>query len=274
MITRCRPLLGTLVEITVPDEAAAEIDGAFATIAHIHACMSFHEPGSDLARLRSASPGEVVEVDRETAEVLRMAIALHNISGGLFDVAVGRALVRARFLPRQGVDHLGRYTGTTTDIEVIDDRHVRCRKRVLIDLGGIAKGHAVDRAVEILIAAGVRTGLVNAGGDLRMFGDRDWQIHLRDADNVVRHTVTARDCAIASSANLLDRRRARGQLYSPHIGNGAAVLFDHRVSVIAERCIIADAMTKVAMVDPALADDILAGHNGYVLREALLTGAA
>jgi FAD:protein FMN transferase len=274
VVTRCRPLLGTLVEITVPDESATVIDKAFEVIAHIHARMSFHEPTSDLARLRAALPNEVVAVDKETVSVLRMAIAFYEATDGLFDVAVGRALVRTRFLPRDGVIHLGRFRGTTADIEVIDDRHVRCRQRMLIDLGGIAKGHAVDRAVETLIAAGVTTGLVNAGGDLRMFGVCDWQIQLRDADDVIRHTLMARDCAIASSANRLDRRKVRGQLCGPHIGrNGDSVLVDHRVSVVAECCIIADAMTKVAMVDPDFADTILSAYKGYVLREPALAGA-
>ncbi|MGL4302929.1 MAG: FAD:protein FMN transferase [Sphingomonas sp.] len=275
MITRCRPLLGTMVEITVEDHDASAIDAAFAAIGHIHVRMSFHEPTSDVALLRAAPAGEIVEVDRETVAVLRMAIAFHQATDGLFDVAVGRALVRTRFLPRDGIMRLDRFPGTTADIEILDDRHVQSRRRVLLDLGGIAKGHAVDRAVETLIAAGARTGLVNAGGDLSMFGDREWQIQLRDADDVVRQGLTARGCAIASSANLLNRKSVRGQLCAPHIGrSGEPILIDHRVTVIAEQCIIADAMTKVAMVDPDLADTILAVHKGYVLRMPLLAGVA
>lgn len=275
MITRCRPLLGTMVEITVENRDAPAIDAAFAVVADIHARMSFHEPTSDLALLRVASAGEIVEVDGETVAVLRMAVAFHHATDGLFDVAVGRALIHGRFLPRDGLVHLDRFPGTTADIEIVDDRYVRCRQPTLIDLGGIAKGHAVDRAVETLVAAGTATGLVNAGGDLRMFGDRDWQIQLRDADDVVRQELTARECAIASSANLLNRHMVRGQLHSPHIGRkGEPVLVDHRVSVIAERCVVADAMTKVAMADPVLADNILAPHKGYVLREPHLAGVA
>lgn len=275
MITRCQPWLGTLVEITIPSRQSGMIGAAFDIVSHVHRRMSFHEQDSDLARLRSADAGEVVTVDRETISVLRMARAFHDATSGLFDVSIGRALVRGRYLPRAGLAHLARFSGTTADIEILDDTHVRCRRRTLIDLGGIAKGHAVDRAVETLIAAGVKAGLVNAGGDLRMFGDQDWDIRLRDADGVVREGLRARECAIASSANLLNRRKVRGQAYAPHIGrNGNPVLVDHRVSVVAERCIVADAMTKVAMVDPDLADNILSVHKGYVLREQPLAGAA
>ncbi len=220
-------------------------------------------------------PGEVVEIDKETTAVLRMAKAFFEASDGLFNICVGRALVLGGFLPRDRVVHLNRFSGASADIEVIDDRHVLCRKRVLIDLGGIAKGYAVDRAVETLKALGADAGLVNAGGDIRVFGNRNWQIQLRDADDTIRHALTLRECAVASSANLLNRKRVRGAWRSPHIGRGGApVLINHRVSVVAEWCIIADAMTKVAMVDPDLADEILAAHKGYVLREEMLAGAA
>lgn len=269
MITRCRPLLGTLVEISVPDGHDAAIAPAFDAIAHVHARMSFHEPTSDLAKLRATQSGQTVEIDRETVVVLRVAVALYEATGGLFDVTIGRQLVASRFLPKEGLGHLGQFNGTGADISVVDDTNVRIDRRVLIDLGGIAKGHAVDRAVETLIAQGVPMGLVNAGGDLRAFGDQDWPVQLRDADDVVRFMVPARNCAIASSANLLDRRRHRGSLHGPHIGlHRKPVLTDERVTVVAEWCVIADAMTKVAMVDRALADDILCAHKGYVLRNA------
>lgn len=207
--------------------------------------------------------------------MLRMARAFFEATDGLFDVAIGRQLVGSRFLPKEGLGHLNRFRGTSADISIVDDTRVRIDRRVLIDLGGIAKGYAVDRAIETLIAQSVPMGLVNAGGDLRAFGDRDWEIHLRDADEIMRSMVPARNCAIASSANLLNRRRHRGAIHGPHIGlDQKPILVDERVSVVAEWCIIADAMTKVAMVDPDLADEILAAHNGYVIRDSILMAAA
>lgn len=268
MITRCRPLLGTFVEITVPQSHALAIDAAFAAMAHVHDRMSFHEPGSDLARLRAAPAGAVVAVDRETVAVLRVARTLYEATDGLFDVAIGRELVRDGFLPDDGIGSLERFEGDGADIAILDEMHVRLRRRVLIDLGGIAKGHAVDRAIEALIAADVPMALVNAGGDLRMFGDHDWPVHLRDADDQVRSMLSVRDCAVASSANLRDRRSARGGASAPHRGHARRpVLMDGRVTVVAARCIIADAMTKVAMADAKLADHVLAEHGGFILSQ-------
>ena len=270
LTARCRPLLGTFVEITVPEGFGAAIDDAFAMIAHIHDRMSFHEPTSDLAVIRQAGPDQTIAVDRETVAVLRTAITLHETTNGLFDVAMAPKLVSGGFLPEDGIGRLEQFDGTTADIVIEDDTHIHLKRRALLDLGGIAKGYAVDRAVETLAERGVPYGLVNAGGDLRTFGPVDWQIGFRDADNVVRSQMTIRHCAVASSANLLDRRLVRGILHSPHIGrDGEPVLSDKRTTVIADRCMIADAMTKVAMVDPDLADELLAPFKGHVMRETI-----
>ncbi|MCJ2177351.1 FAD:protein FMN transferase [Novosphingobium album (ex Hu et al. 2023)] len=268
MPTRCRPLLGTFVEVTVPKGAASAIDAAFAAIAHVQSLMSFHDEGSDIARIRRTPPGKRVEVAPETAEVLRVARDLHQASGGLFDVTVGHELVRGGFLPKPRFRAKRGRWGTATDIEVLDSGHVRCARPVLIDLGGIAKGYAVDCAVEALKGAGAPEGLVNAGGDIRMFGGRPWPVSLRDADGGVRKEITLTDRAVASSANLGNRRRRWGRVFTPHIGfDRKAIVCKERVTVVADRCVMADAMTKIAMADRGLAQCLLAGHGGYVLTD-------
>lgn len=266
MLTRCRPLLGTFVEVTVPNEAASAVDAAFAAMAHVHARMSFHEEESDLARLRRALPGTVVKVGRETVDVLQAAGDLYRASGGLFDVTVGRELVEGGFLPTpRGMTQVGGW-GSGADIEILDEEHLCCVHPVLIDLGGIAKGYAVDRAVAALQDAGVEAGLVNAGGDLRMFGGEPWPIALRDADGQVRRDIVLTDCAVATSANRTNRRRRWGRLFTPHIGfDRKAVCCEERVTVVADTCMLADAMTKIAMVDRDLASRLLATHGGRVL---------
>lgn len=269
MFTRCKPLLGTLVEITVPETSAGAVDEAFAAIADVQQRMSFHDDHSDLANLRRARPGLAVEVAPETVEVLRTAVNLHHDSGGLFDVTIGRELVRRGFLPRPDGAKLFRFPGTSSDIEIVDDHHVRCHRPMLIDLGGIAKGFAVDRAVRSLQAAGVAEGLVNAGGDLRMFGWHKSDIQLRDGDGEVRTSVTLANCAVASSANLGTRRRRFGRLHTPHIGPGrASVVRPGRFSVIADRCIIADALTKILMAAPDTTRPLLARYGARALVEA------
>lgn len=275
LLTRCRPLLGTFVEITVSQDEAALVDDAFAAIARVHELMSFHSNDSDLARLRLARPGSAVEVAPETVVVLRSALELYAATAGLFDVTVGRQLVWSGFLPRPANSGFKSFTGTSADLEIVGDTQVRCHRPMLIDLGGIAKGFAVDRAVSVLREAGAREALVNAGGDMAMFGEHTWDIALRDADGMVRSTIRLSNCAIASSANLLDRRRRFGRTHTAHIGvGGAPVLAPGRVSVIADRCVLADAMTKVALADRALAEEMLARFGGRLLVETRQLKAA
>ena len=273
MIRRARPWLGTIVEIACDNPSALE--AGFAAIAHVHKRMSFHEAGSDLAVLRIAKPGDAVHVDAETVRVVRLALDLHGASGGLFDVTVGRQLVSAKFLPRTTAHRLAYYSGTSADIEIVDDTHVMCHRPMLIDLGGIAKGHAVDLAVAAVQAAGATQGIVNAGGDLRVFGSRAETIWLRRADGQLGSSLEASNVAVASSSNLLFRRSLRGESHSPHIGYGRkAMLTGDAVTVTAPTCAFADAMTKVAMADSALAIRLLALVGGAVRITPHLSEAA
>ena len=273
MMRRARPWLGTIVEIACDDLPA--IEAGFAAIAHVHARMSFHEDDSDLATMRDARPGSAVAVDAETVRVLQVSLDLWRATGGLFDVTVGRQLVSTKFLPRMTAHPLTYYNGTAADIEIIDDTHIICHRPVLIDLGGIAKGHAVDLAVAAMQAAGAAQGIVNAGGDLRVFGSRAETIWLRRGDGQLGSSLDARNVAVASSSNVLSRRTLRGADHSPHIGRARrAMLTKDGITVTAPTCVFADAMTKVAMADTALAERLLAPVGGAVIITPSLSEAA
>ena len=86
---RCRPLLGTFVEVTAA--TAAAIDAAFAAVAHIHALMSAHEPDSDLSRINRFAHLGPVEISDETREVLERALHWWRLSGGSFDIVAAGA---------------------------------------------------------------------------------------------------------------------------------------------------------------------------------------
>jgi thiamine biosynthesis lipoprotein len=237
--------------------------------------MSFHDPDSDLSRIHAARAGEHVQVDPHTIRVLRTAATLYHASGGLFDIAIGRALVRDGFLPRPDGVRMTGFSGTADDIVLLDDIHLCCRRPVLIDLGGIAKGYAVDCAVDALRQAGAPYGIVNAGGDLRVFGPFRHTVHIRGGAGAVVAMLWLEDCAIASSSNLMNRRKRQGVLRTPHIGTEhKPVLIDGTISVMARTCMIADAMTKVAMTDPDLADVLLGEHDGRVIRHSPVRAAS
>src|SRR6516165_10225454 len=106
---RARPLLGTFVEVEAGgrSQPALEraIDAAFDAVARVHRLMSFHDPSSDVARLNRYAPFEPVTVDRWTAKVLHRARMLFEVTGGLFDCAIGHDMMRRGLLPSEGLAH-------------------------------------------------------------------------------------------------------------------------------------------------------------------------
>lgn len=269
MIRRCRPLLGTFVEIAAPPGCAAAVEAGFAAVSQVHRLMSFHGEDSDLARLRHAPAGAPVVLASETMTVLRLALALHRESAGLFDIAVGARLVRAGFLPLPAGIELAACTGSSAELELRDDCRAVCHRPMLLDLGGIAKGFAVDRALAAMRAAGAEGGLINAGGDMRAFGEHAFDVDIRSAGGHVERRWSLRDQALASSDNAASRRRRWGRTVTPHIGFGRPLRNRRVVTVVAPDCATADALTKVAMGDAPLAARMLRGRGGFLLSPAM-----
>ena len=172
---RAKPLLGTLVSIDVDgvDEARfiEASDRAFARVAAIHAAMSFHEAGSDLRAMARARTGDTLPLHAETCAVLQLALAFETQSGGAFNACCAATLVARSLLPAPDDASPPQASTLAEAIELLPDDRVRVLRPAWIDLGGIAKGYAVDQAVLAMRRAGCASGWVNAGGDLRVFGE-------------------------------------------------------------------------------------------------------
>jgi FAD:protein FMN transferase len=261
---RAKPLLGTLVDIGIeaPSEAAfvRATDRAFARIADVHRLMSFHEPGSELRAIARARAGVSLHVSADTARVLRLALDMELRSGGLFNAAIAPVLVANGRLPMPTDAQAPRAHSLAAGVEWLAADRLRVRAPVWIDLGGIAKGYAVDCAVATLQASGVAAGLVNAGGDMRAFGPAAHPVHLRFADRL-RPVAMLQDAALAASCNAdggLDDAQRSG---SPHIDprSGRGVRVPHSVMVQARSAAVADALTKVALLCPATAHRMCGG---------------
>jgi thiamine biosynthesis lipoprotein len=171
-VSRLRPALGTFVavEALADDAGCAErgIAAAYEAIALVDRLMHPRREGSDLVALQRCAPGETLPVHAWTWEVLALCRQLNRDSHGAFDPCLPDSAAR---MP---------------DIELTAPQHVTPRAPLSIDLGGIAKGFAVDRALDALRAAGCSGGLVNAGGDLAVFGARTYDIVCRSAPAGVR----------------------------------------------------------------------------------------
>ena len=132
--------------------------------------MSFHDDDSDVSRLNREAASGLVTVHPWTFAVLATAVDLNRRSDGVFDVAVAPVLQALGLLPHGDAVPVGP-AGLGERIFILSDGQVGFRDAgVRIDLGGIAKGYAVDRAVEVLRSCGITQGIVNAGGDLAVFG--------------------------------------------------------------------------------------------------------
>jgi FAD:protein FMN transferase len=275
-IRRARPLLGTFVEIAVageaPDALEATVEAAFAAVETVHRLMSFHEASSNVSRLNRDAAARAVQVHEWTYEVLKTAVDLHRCSGGAFDITVAPALQRMGLLPdasglgtpvphdgrapsppRGEREHAARGADAARDpIRLLPQNQVHfATAAVKIDLGGIAKGFAVDRAVEALQRHGITDGLVNAGGDLRVFGPRPHIVDIRDprAPDRTIFRVALSNAALASSAGRFDPAHSCQTLASAVI-DPMTELPTQAISgatVCAPTCIIADALTKVVM---------------------------
>lgn len=221
MITRARPLLGTLVAIA-SDGDENGVRAAFCALERVHALMNFHAVDGDVARINRALPGRRVRVDRWTYRVLGLARELSAGSGGAFDVTV----------PDSGACH--------ADLELLPDCKVRWRRRARIDLGGIAKGFAVDRAVQALRRHGAGRGCVNAGGDLRRFGRWAEPVRVRVPENPWQSIVLPRSSseAVATSGAYYG-----GRLHDPRSGRHERR--EGSITVCAPSCMVADGLTKI-----------------------------
>lgn len=257
-LRRMRPLLGTFVEIHARAPAAlAEpgIEAAFSAIDEVQRQMSFFDPDSDLSRINLHAWRKPVAVNPSTFRVLLLARHVARDSKGLFDFTVGGRLVRDGRLPDHGFHALD---GEGWDaLELLPRLRVRLKRPVVLTLDGIAKGYAVDAAVQALLAHGVTRGVVNAGGDLRLFGPDPVPIAVREASGSIASLGTFRNTAMATSAvglSLEDQARFPSCIVTPAGCDGAACPHFNACprawTVMAGEAWRADALTKVAALAP------------------------
>ena len=273
VVVRARPLLGTLVEIraagTSVEAVQLAISEAFAVVTRVHDLMSYQLPDSDISLLNRVGFDQVVQVDAHTWQVLSVARRLSEASAGLFDITVASLLSKMGFLSVH--PDFPRIYGRTDwrHVELLADNRIRFSRRLRIDVSGIAKGYAVDQAIQVLRLAGMDSGQVNAGGDLRVFGSEVQTIHVRHPiiPAQMLPLVELTQGAAATSAGYYNQRIYRGRRVAPLIDprTRTAAGVERSVTVLADNCMVADALTKVVSADPVLATAVLAQFNARAL---------
>ena len=238
-VRRLRIALGTWVAIEGMASSAATalsgIEAAFASIAQVDRRMHPTRPGSDLARINQEAPAVRVPIHDSTWWVLRLAQRIHAFTQGVFDPCVPDRPGRLADLELSGcsASHSAPWA--------------LCHTPLSLDLGGIAKGYAIDCAIDALIAAGCVAGLVNAGGDLRVFGARREPILLRHTDGNYR-PLELENTALAVSDIGARRRPSEHRGYYRRSGSGRPPR--RYAAVLAREAAVADALTKCVLLAP------------------------
>ena len=263
-----RPAMGTLLHVcaTGRDAAATDkaVDDAVAAVARVDRLMSFHSAESDLSRLNREAVHAPQQVDPWTLAVLRRALRFSRLSDGLFDITVAPLLVRKGLLPELAESVPA--GGNWRHLHVLPDGRVVFERPLWIDLGGIAKGFAVDMAIQVLRRAACSAGSVNAGGDLRRYGATSQTIHLRRSDGLIPVAELRCGAVATSGGGSADPERLAaplGSIVDPRdqsIRQGGDA-----VMVAAHSCVVADALAKVAALTGRASEPLLArfGARAY-----------
>ncbi|HEY2928724.1 FAD:protein FMN transferase [Piscinibacter sp.] len=264
-ISREEAIMGTSVrvELWADDRAGGEaaIAAVMAEMHRIDRAMSPFKPDSELSRINRDAAAKPVTVSEEMLRLLARAHRFSELSGGAFDITYASAghLYDYRQRIKPSDDALAQARAAIGHRHLILDAQARsvrfARAGVRIDLGGFAKGHAVDNAAAILEQRGIRHAFVSAGGDSRVLGDRrgrPWTIgvrHPRRPGEVVA-VLPLEDAAISTSGDYERYFESDGvrchHLIDPRTGRSPSSV--HSVTILAPDGLTSEALSKSVFV--------------------------
>lgn len=269
-VQRERHVMGTMFNIVVYHDTAAPaeraVDEAMAEIVRLDGVLSHYKAQSELSRVNREGRGGFVAVEPSLYEVVTRSLEVSRLSGGRFDVTIApllrvwRAAYAAGRQPsEQEVAEVRRCVGYR-HLETRPPNQIRFRSDcVELDLGGIGKGYAVDRALGVLASAGIRHAVVNAGastiGAIGAPPNLDgWPVEL--GARVSGHrTLLLRDGAISTSQQRLRQLPfapgAFGEIIDP--GREAPTAHETMISVITPSATSADALSTALLLMTAQA---------------------
>ncbi|HEY9063482.1 MAG TPA: FAD:protein FMN transferase [Burkholderiaceae bacterium] len=259
-------IMGTAISVELWSEDALAGRSAIAAVMQemhrIDRTMSPHKSDSELSRINREAAQAAVPISAEMARLLARAIDFSQLSGGAFDITY--AAVGQLYDYRRGIKPDDAALAQAR--EAVGYRHLQLDMRartvrfgkpgMRIDLGGFAKGHAVDNAATILRHRGIRHAIVSAGGDSRVIGDRrgrPWTIGIRDPRRVgeMVAVLPLEDTSISTSGDYeryfhgADGVRCH-HLIDPATGRSPAGV--HSVTILAEDGLTTEAWSKTVFV--------------------------
>lgn len=224
--------------------------------------MSRYREDSELSKLNASAAEGPVKVSESLYQVLNKAKEISEFSEGAFDISFGSVGYLYDYRQKKqpsGEDIASRLASIDYRDIVLDPeaRTVAFRKPgLLLDLGGIAKGYAVDRGIAILAREGVRHARLSAGGDMRLIGDkrgRPWMVGIRDPRSESRNAVVLplSDVAISTSGDyerfFIDEEGDRiHHILSPSTGKPAEGV--QSVTILGDDALTTDGLSTAVFV--------------------------
>ncbi|QDV12993.1 Thiamine biosynthesis lipoprotein ApbE precursor [Rosistilla oblonga] len=253
--------------------------------------MSTYIATSEISRFNSSDSSDWFDVSAETANVVAAALEISGKTDGAFDVTVGPLVNLWSFGPEQheksvpdqaALDAAAAVTGYQSLHVRTDPPALRKDKPGLqVDLSSIAKGHGVDRIVDLMQGLGCKNVFVNIGGEIRAIGDkgkdRPWRAGVErpdEATTVLLFPVAIEDDAIATSGDYRNFFEIDGKRYSHTIDPRTGRPIEHTlaaVSVVADNCMLADGWaTALNVLGPVEGPRIAAAESidAYLLERA------
>ena len=282
-------IMGTackLVLVADPDQkdfAKRQLESAEAELRRLEALLSTWIERSEMSRVNLAPADQPLEVAAEVLDVLVLARDFHSASEGAFDITA-RPLVELWRMsatrdqpPSQEELEAARRESTWDHLRIQEHGVVKTHSTTRVDVDGIAKGYAIDRALEILQGSGLAGGLVEVGGDLRVFGagpdGNPWRIAIRSPfDARPWAEIELRQGAVCSSGDYarfidIDGRRF-SHIIDPRSGQPSEA--SRSVTVVAPTATTADAWATALSILGAAGLELLPADEG--LEAMIVTG--
>ena len=273
------------IVLYAPDKPTAEkaSKAAFARVAELEMVMSDYNPKSELMKLcaaNDAEPGKPIRVSADLFDVLKKADAVSSASDGAFDITVGPLVKLWRVARKVKEKPDAKQFATAKELVgykmlVLDANAstvTLAKAKMRLDLGGIGKGYAADKALEILKEQGCPQALIAASGDITVGDappDKDgWEVEIAPItkDRPARKLRLVNQ-SVSTSGDLFQHVEIDGVRYSHLLDpkTGLGLTGRRSATVIAPKGWQADALTKVASVmEPAKAPEVIEGYGAVM----------
>lgn len=282
VFTETEMLIGTVVNLTALGDTPADVEqgftAAFDEVKRIGALMGPYGDTSAVLKINEADAQVPVEVDAESFQIIKRSLEFSEISEGGFDITFASAgnLWDFKSSPfeiptEEEIKDALQYVGfTQLSLDDAASSVTKAHSEVKIGLGGIAKGYIIDKSLEAMKASGIKSGIVDAGGDIRVFGKKNGELwvagvrHPRKKDAVIFAVKLEDGQACATSGDyervvMVDEKRYH-HIIDPRSGYPTETFSS--VTVIADNATDADAYaTSFFVMGISHSIDYVASHD-------------